>query len=225
MSKNKVVIDDGCNSELVETAFFEGLFEMPKLYQLKEFIIPKGIVPFSQRKKSKNFEDFIAFYEPDVNFGDFLRNPDIFIEEFRLYPGVISTDSSLYWDMPLAAQIVNCYRNKVSCYHCQNCGIYTIPNIRWGDERTYTTDFLPEMFPFLGVPKHSIVSIGTYGCISNKEKKYHFRHGLSAMLDVLEPEFVLVYGSMPDAIFTPFLHRTQFIQYPDWISKQHQRVS
>ena len=53
MSKNKVVIDDGCNPEMVETAFFDGIFEMPRLLPLERFIIPKGSVPFSlQERKS-----------------------------------------------------------------------------------------------------------------------------------------------------------------------------
>lgn len=220
-TKDKVVIDDGCNPELVETAFFDGILEMPKLLPLKKIIVPKGIVPFSERNKSKNHEDFVSFYEPDINFGDFLRNPQTYINELRLFPGVISTDCSLYWDMPLAAQIVNAYRNKVSCYHCQVNNVYTIPNIRWGDERTYTTEYLPEMFPFLGVPKHSMVSVGTYGCISNQEKKYHFQCGLEAMLDELEPEIVLVYGSMPDSIFKPLLNKTRFIQFPNWTARRH----
>lgn len=224
MSKNKVVIDDGCNPEMVETAFFDGIFEMPRLLPLERFIIPKGIVPFSLRGKSANHEDFIGFYEPDVNFGDFLRNPQSFWAELRQFPGLVSIDGSLYRDMPLSAQIVNAYRNKVSCYYCQSNGLYTVPNIRWGDERSYTTEFLPEKFPFLGVPKHSMVSIGSYGCISSMEDKYHFKHGLESMLDELQPEIVLVYGSMPDSVFAPFLHRTRFIPYPDWTTRMHRRA-
>lgn len=40
------------------------------------------------------------------------------------------------------------------------------------------------------------------------------------MLDELNPKSVLVYGRMPDNIFTEFKHRTQFINYPDWISEK-----
>jgi hypothetical protein len=77
---------------------------------------------------------------------------------------------------------------------------------------------LPECFAFLGIPKHSIVSIGTYGCIQGADNTRHFRDGLIAMLDHLEPEIVLVYGSMPKRIFASVADRTRFIQYPDWIS-------
>ena len=77
---------------------------------------------------------------------------------------------------------------------------------------------LPECFAFLGIPKHSIVSIGTYGCIQGSENFQYFRDGLTAMLDNLEPEIVLVYGAMPKRIFASVASRTNFIQYPDWIT-------
>ena len=83
---------------------------------------------------------------------------------------------------------------------------------------------LPEKFAFLGVPKHSIVSIGTYGCIKSHENKVYFRNGLSAMLDELEPEVVLVYGGMPEFIFGDFKNRTHFVNYPDWTSTKRRRA-
>ena len=120
--------------------------------------------------------------------------------------------------MPLAAQIVNVYRNHAVGYYMQSKGIYTIPNVRWGDERSYTTDYLPEPLAFLGVEKHSIVSIGSYGVVKTSDEKRHFRAGLEAMLSWLEPEVVLVYGSTPDEVFGEFLDRSEFVRYPDWTS-------
>lgn len=108
--------------------------------------------------------------------------------------------------------------NRAVAYNLQQNGIYVIPNVRWGDERTFTTEILPEKVAFLGIPKHSIVSIGTYGCVKSREEQKMFRAGLIAMLNELEPEIVLVYGSMPDFIFSDLLDRTQFVRFPDWIS-------
>jgi hypothetical protein len=108
--------------------------------------------------------------------------------------------------------------NRAIGHYLQQNGIYVIPNVRWGDERTYTVDVLPEKVAFLGLPKHSIVSVGTYGCIRSKEAKYHFRQGLISMLDEIDPEIVLVYGSMPVSVFQGLHERTHFINYPDWIT-------
>ena len=126
--------------------------------------------------------------------------------------------------MPLCLQIVNTYFNRAVGAYYQSRGMYVIPNIRWGDERTYTTCELPEKIAFLGVPKHSIVSVGTYGCIRTAEDKYYFKSGLEEMLQELEPQVVLVYGRMPETIFRDYKNCTEFVQYDDWTTRKKKGV-
>lgn len=126
--------------------------------------------------------------------------------------------------MPLALQIANVYLNRQIGHYLQSKGLYVIPNVRWGDERSYKRIIQNEIpFAFLGVEKHSIVSIGTYGCCRTKEELHHLKEGLKAMLTELEPEIVLVYGAMPNSVFGDFLNTTRFIHYTDWISSKHGR--
>ena len=66
---------------------------------------------------------------------------------------------------------MNVYRNRAIGSYYQRRGSFVIPQIRWGNDLTYTTRVLPERVAFLGVEKHSIVAIGTYGCIQSKEDK------------------------------------------------------
>lgn len=212
------IIDDGFRSDLVETALFDGCFEIPSISKPDKIIIPKGMVPFTKRKRDTDRQNFICFYEHDLKFRDCILAVDEYIDELSEYPGIISPDCSLYLDMPLCLQIANVYMNRAIGHYLQEKGLYVIPNVRWGDERTFTIDILPEKVAFLGIPKHSIVSIGTYGCVKSKEAKYYFREGLRAMLDELEPEVVLVYGSMPKQIFDGLEKRTNFVNYPDWIA-------
>ena len=98
-------------------------------------------------------------------------------------------------------------------------------NIRWGDERTYTDVLFGEKVAFQGVDKHSIVSIGTYGQIQTAESKRYFREGLIEMLKELEPEVVLVYGSMNDIVFRDLKHLTNFIPFPDWTTRQKRKFN
>ncbi len=214
----RVVIDDGFNSELVETAFFDGIFEIPRIEPPKEIIIPERLIPYTKRNQSKDFSEFLMFYEHDIRFSAILQNPEMFVNDFARFRGIVSPDCSLYRDMPLQAQMANTYRNRALGCFFQKHGIYVIPNVRWGDERSYTTNELPEKFAFLGIPRQSIVSIGTYGCIQGAENKYHFRAGLDAMIETLAPKVVLVYGSMPETVFSGFDRYTQFVQYPDWVA-------
>ncbi len=218
MLRNDFIIDDGFRADLVENASFDGIMEIPIIEKPDQIIIPKGLVPFTSRKRDKNHEYFICFYEHDIKFRDCITATDNYVEEFLQYPGVISPDCSLYIDMPFNLQITNIYLSRAVGHNLQSKGIYVIPNVRWGDERTYTKSVLPEKVAFLGLPKNSIVSVGTYGCIRSNEANYHFRRGLEAMLDEIEPEVVLVYGNMPEVIFHGLELRTHFVNYPDWIT-------
>ena len=209
--KNPLVITDGCNPELVKGARFDGIFEIPVISAPEIPAIPKAMVPFS---KSSHYA--VCEYENDIEFADLLRNPDTYVKEFKRYQAVISPDASLYWDAPFAAQVVNKYRNHAIGYYLQKKGVYVIPNVRWGDERTYTTKMFSQPLAFLGVEKHSIVSIGTYGVVKTALEKQHFKAGLEAMLDYLEPRIVLVYGSMPKTLFADYEKSTVFYRYPDW---------
>ena len=214
----RITMDDGFNPELVETAFFDGDLEIPCLEPPKEIIIPRGMIPFSKRKYSDNHQEFVVFYENDCKFGDMIKRPNRYVQELSKFPGVITPDNSVYVDSPLSVQIANVYRSRAIGCHFQRCGLYCIPNVRWGDERSYTNSVFKEKFAFLGLPKHSILSIGTYGCCKSKEEKHHLRSGVEAMLDELEPEIVLVYGAMPHSVFFDIQNRTRFINYPDWTS-------
>ena len=221
MKTRKAIIDDGCNHELVSSAEFDGQLEIPKIYAPDKIIIPTGIIPFSKRNRVMNYSEAIGFYEMDINFAEVLHSPSNYISDFKRFSALITPDCSLYRDAPLAVQITNLYRNRAIGNYYQNKGLYVIPQIRWGNELTYTTKFLPEKIAFLGVEKHSIVAIGTYGCIVWKENKRFFRSGLKAMIETLEPDVVLVYGSMPESVFGEFKNDTHFVKFPDWTTRMH----
>lgn len=215
--KNPAIITDGCNPELVKGAVFDGLFQIPVIRAPEQIAVPKAMCPFSMRDKVVENQFALCFYENDIEFSDIIRDPDPYIKKLKKFQAVISPDASLFWDAPFAAQVINKYRNHAIAHYLQKKGVYVIPNVRWGDERTYTTEVFPEPLAFMGFEKHSIVSIGSYGLVKTVEEKKHFKAGLEAMLKYLEPEVVLVYGSMPEDIFTSHIRfLTQFYQYPDW---------
>jgi len=224
MAKNKEnLVDEGFRVSLVETAFFDGKFEIPHIDAPDKIIIPSGMVPFSIRERSQDKNDFVCFYEHDINFREILTKTEDYVEELKQYPGIITPDCSLYIDAPLCIQIADIYLNRAVGHYLQKQGLYVIPNIRWGDERTYKEDFLGEKVAFQGVDKHSIVSVGTYGQIQTAESKRIFKEGLVEMVKELEPEVVLVYGSMPDRIFGELKTKTKFVQYPDWTTRMKRK--
>ncbi len=221
MAKNKIYIDDGFDPILLQGARFEPLMEMPIIEKPRHFTIPSIMVPFSERNKNTDANAALMFYEKDENFAEVLKQPESFIEKFLKYKVIISPDCSLYRDAPFQNQLLNIYRRQIIGSFFQRKGCYVIPNARWGDERTYTAKVLPFKIAFLGIEKHSIISVGTYGCIQSKDDKYYFKAGLESMLETLEPEVVLVYGSMPDSVFGEYLNCTRFVQYDNWTKLRH----
>ena len=68
----KHIIDDGFNAELVSHAFFDGLLEIPIIEKPNEIIIPSGLIPFTQMKRSDTKSEAVHFYEHDKRFFDVL---------------------------------------------------------------------------------------------------------------------------------------------------------
>lgn len=217
---------DGFNSKLIETASFDKIFEIPALKAPSEIILPAIAVPFSKRKAITNpAEEMLVFYERDPVFRNFVSIPQNYIEELKNVRIISTPDCSLYRDMPLWAQLANIGVSRSVGYYLQQEGKYVIPNVRWGDRRTYTKQLFDIAPAFSGIPKNSIVIIGTYGCTRRTEDKYYFESGLEAMLSELSPQVVIVYGAYNLRIFGQYEQYTLFHHLPDWISYKRKKVA
>ena len=60
MQKNN--FDEGFNVELVQTAFFDGVLEIPVIEPPKKIVIPNAMIPFSKRNRSEKFSECLVFY-------------------------------------------------------------------------------------------------------------------------------------------------------------------
>ena len=98
----------------------------------------------------------------------------------------------------------------------QKHGIPVIPNIRWSDESSFD-------YCFLGVPKGMMVSVSTHGCITSREERRMFKTGVSAMLETIQPEIVLVHGYMPDDIFGEYAKQVEFHRYASQFERTHSK--
>ena len=92
----KSVVDDAFSSYLIEKAFFEGKIEMPCIAKPESIIIPEALIPFSQRRSTTTYSEFVHFYEYDEKFASVMSSTNKFLDELRRFKGVISPDCSLY---------------------------------------------------------------------------------------------------------------------------------
>lgn len=197
--KDDIKIDkngrDVFNSWLVHGARFVGKYEFPLLKKTTD--IAKRAIPFHEANRTRDREQWIHFYIDDYRFERVWNNPKRYLSILKAYKGVISPDFSVYMDMPLSMQIWNTYRNRALAFWMQSNGIKVIPNVQWGDERTYE-------FCFDGIPKSSTVAISTNGCIQNKIDRYYFAKGLAKMVEELKPDTIVNYSYTPNDIFSKY---------------------
>ncbi|MCL1893814.1 MAG: DUF4417 domain-containing protein [Holophagaceae bacterium] len=185
------IVRDIFNAAMVWGAEFVGRWEFPLLE--KTDFIPNNLISFAKRN-SADCTNWLHFYGHDYTFvslwNDWQVKQGQYLKDFLRVAGVILPDYSLYRDMPLAMQIWSVYKSRAIGYWLQSNGIKIIPNIRWGDERTYD-------FVFDGLPKGGTVAVGSHGCIKLKVDKDYFLRGFNEMLNRIEPETVVVYGRIP----------------------------
>ncbi|WP_303174463.1 DUF4417 domain-containing protein [uncultured Desulfovibrio sp.] len=186
---------DVFRSELVRSAQFSPLFEFPQLKAV--YCKPARAVPFEKACTVSNHDQWVHFYTHDRNFERIWSNPKRYLPILQRFTGVITPDFSLYREMPLAMQIWNTYRNRSIAYWLQREDVPIIPNVRWGDERTYA-------FAFEGLAEGGTVAVSTNGTLRGKMDREYFKQGLAYMVAVLRPKTIVNYSQTPDDIFGPY---------------------
>ena len=185
------MIKDDIQAFLIKGANLTENYEFPILKPCHE--MPESLIAFSKTKQVNDFNSYIHFYERDRNILPFSKNPRIYFPRLSQFKGVIGYDISVYRNMPLGMQIGQTYDNRALTFWLQNNGLSVIPNIRYGDERSY-------LFCFEGIPQKSIISIGTYGCIKKKDDiEYHIK-GVTETIKQLKPEAIIFYGTLREEI-------------------------
>ena len=139
------------------------------------------------------------------------HNCKFVLKVLRHFDGAITPDFSTYQDFPEAIKIYATYRMRTYGYWLGREGIEVINNVRWGTPETFD-------YCFVGIPKNSIVAIGTVGGGPRKLiDRDRFETGLFKMVEVLKPHTILIYGSARGDCFDKL--RTQGINVVSYQSK------
>ena len=210
----KSILDDGFQAYLTEGAVFVGAPGIPMLMDLGNAQVPQRLVSFGKAKTSGNKRAYIHFYMYDRCFSTVLYATRRYLDVLKLYDGVITPDCSMLIGQSSCLQQTNTYMNRAVGFYLQKNGIPVIPNIRWSDESSFE-------YCFLGVPEGSIIAVSTHGCIKTKDERSMFKNGLSAAIDTIHPESVLVHGYMPDDIFGCFEDSISFHRYASDFEQSH----
>lgn len=165
--------------------------------------LPRDIISWEEAKaiykrhRSKgdlnfSYPAFVCWYLDDYKFDGargIWRNYNFVLKVLRHFAGAITPDFSTYQDFPEPLKLYNTYRMRAFGYWLGKSGIPVINNVRWGTSETYS-------YCFNGIPKNSIVAIGTCGGSPRKyENRRRFEKGLDELVKVLCPHTIIVYGS------------------------------
>ena len=190
MSDTKIIYDV-FKAWMVEGAQFDGKYEFPFISDCG--VVPEKLLPFDKAMANKDYAQWVHFYIYDREFERIWNQPNKYLEILKRYEGVITPDFSLYRDMPLSMQIWNTYRNRAIGYWLKKNGVPIVPNLSWGDERTYE-------FCFDGIEKCSIVAIGTHGTAKRKLDRYYLEQAVYKLLEKIEPRHIVIYGTAYDKL-------------------------
>ena len=189
---------DVFKSGLVAGARFSREYELPCLTPVDGK--PAQAIPFEKAYASNDHSQWVHFYTQDRHFECVWNNPERYLPMLRRFSGVITPDFSLYREMPLAMQLWNTYRNRAIAFWLQREGVSIIPNVRWGDERTYA-------FAFEGLAQGGTVAVSTNGILRRKLDRTYFAAGLARMVETVKPETIVNYSQTPKDIFGPYKER------------------
>ena len=136
-----------------------------------------------EREEYKHYG--VHFFVDDYRFQGIYDHPEKTLNKYAQYRFLLSPDYSTYTDMNLWRQLENTAKNRWVGAYWQSKGLTVIPTVSWGLSQSFE-------FCFNGIEKHSIVAIGMIGC---KQTKIQFMRGYQAMLDQIQPEKIICYGS------------------------------
>ena len=169
--------------------------------------VPKDLIIWTEAvktynreiKKDKDFHDehYICFYLDDYLFDGLHGIWNEYykaIEIIKHFAGIITPDFSTYTDFPKSLKQWNTYRMRAFGFWVSTFGINVINNIRWSND---TKDIC-----FNGIPKHSVVCLGTIASgLKKKKNQKEYEYYLSLMVKKLKPKIILVYGSANYSFF------------------------
>lgn len=163
-------------------------FDMPIVQPINN-VNPKNLVNFKNASSCKDkANSWYHFYSYDYDFERFWNAPEKYLPMLSKFEGGISTDFSIYLDMPISQQMNNSWRNKTMTVLLQKQGKPVIPNVGWSDEKSYD-------WAFSGIPEKSILAITTQGCL--RGEKYLMQsliNGLHELVIRKQPTKIVVYG-------------------------------
>lgn len=166
----------------------QGRWNIPLVRKQAIDIEQISLIAYSDTRKNdddKNRKSGVHFFVDDYRFEGIYFHPKNSLSKLSQYAFLLTPDFSLYSDMATWRQVENVAKNRWVGAYWQEHGLLVIPTISWSTPSSFG-------FCFDGVEKNSIVAVGMIGC---RHEKLAFMRGYNAMLEHIQPEAIVCFGS------------------------------
>lgn len=153
--------------------------------------LPPKFVGFNYVNSKTSHSCGIHFYVDDYQFERLWRSPELYLNTLARFRCMISTDFSIYVDMPHPMKVWNVFRNRFFAAWWQARGLEVIPNVSWADPGSFD-------YCFDGLPQRSVIAVNSMGANRHHLTKYLWLKGFEEVLGRLDPCLVLRYGERVD---------------------------
>ncbi len=166
----------------------DGLQKVPIIYKAGLEDIPEKLLIFNSPKRfeSPATTGLHSFDHGPKNMTALTR-PMTWIHKFADFRCVISPDSYLSPNLAPWQRARNTVLARAAGAVWQYRGLTVIPSIRWCDESDYE-------LVSSGIEKGSVFAVTVDSGYKDLNSNIEFEKGLTAMVDIIEPEGVIIYG-------------------------------
>lgn len=141
-------------------------------------------------KVSKKSGLGVHFFIDDYHFDKIWNQFNRYMGMLSGFDAVLTPDWSVYTDWPVAVNIWNHYKKHYVGAYLQKMGARVYPTIEWSNKESYD-------WCFDGEPVGGCVAIGSIGTQLDVEARKLFVYGYDAMLERLQPETIMFWGTLP----------------------------
>lgn len=171
---------------------FSSTYQLP-IVKPEVIDIPQDLRAFYRlkNKTTQKYNDVVAhFYTKDDNFENVWNRPYAYIEFFRKFKAIISTDYSILSNMLEIQRFWNDFRNKLLAAFYQKWNVSVIASPSWSNDLHNIERYME------GWPHQSIIAINSTGVCHDLKARHTWLDGYWAMIDILKPTHILRYGGI-----------------------------
>lgn len=175
--------------------------------------IPTKTAAFSRIPKVETASEVLAHgYVSDNRLAGLYRDPSTYLNDFSRYGAVVCPDFSMHRHMPRHERVRSSWASRAIGAYFQTHGLKVIPNLRWG--------FVEDLsFVLDGLPRNSAVAISTQTLRRDGNSMRILREGLRVVMEELQPEGLLIYGSAPPSLLEVIKRDVTIRQVPTDIAR------